>query len=139
LAQRELPPSATRIQDENQDLPDPLLGSHYDELQTCHGSKQLALADSTIAEAERTYFDAIQVDLRNVAAQQTVFRSTHGRYAKDMAELSNFTPSQGVTISFAIDTAGYVATGQHAAMPATWTCTLNVRIDSVVPPTDCRR
>jgi prepilin-type N-terminal cleavage/methylation domain-containing protein len=77
---------------------------------------------------EKAYFKAMQSDLRNMSSQQEVYYSNPSnnyQYALNRAALTDFAPSQGVSIDVAVaGTTGWGATAAHAALAANQTCAL---------------
>jgi prepilin-type N-terminal cleavage/methylation domain-containing protein len=75
---------------------------------------------------EKAYFKAMQSDLRNLEAQQEIYYSVPANnytYAATMAALTDFAPSQGVTVAIAFSgNTGWGATASHAALAAAQTC-----------------
>jgi prepilin-type N-terminal cleavage/methylation domain-containing protein len=75
---------------------------------------------------EKAYFKAMQSDLRNLEAQQEIYYSVPANnytYAATVAALTDFSPSQGVTVGMAFSgNTGWGATSIHAALAATQTC-----------------
>jgi type IV pilus assembly protein PilA len=75
---------------------------------------------------EKAYFKAMQSDLRNLMSQQEVYYSNPNNnytYASSAGALTDFNPSQGVTV--AVTTAsqvGWGATAGHAALATDQTC-----------------
>jgi type IV pilus assembly protein PilA len=88
---------------------------------------------------EKAYFKAMQSDLRNLQSQQEIYFSNPANlysYSDDVANLTDFVPSQGVTV--AIDQAntsstGWSATAEHQALDNT-TQTCAVFIGTVATP-----
>jgi type IV pilus assembly protein PilA len=76
------------------------------------------------ATREKAYFKAIMSDLRNLQTQQEVYYSqpTSGySYTTSLADLQNFTQSQGVTapvIALSTTGNGWSATASHQALAA---------------------
>jgi type IV pilus assembly protein PilA len=78
---------------------------------------------------EKAYFKAMQSDLRNLSAQQEIYYSnpnSNYTYAGGAAALTSLDvqPSQGVTLTVAANTTGWIATASHAALASTAICTL---------------
>lgn len=74
---------------------------------------------------EKAYFKAMQSDLRNLAAQQEIYYSGSPTYTYASTTTAlDFVPSQGVSVSVAGTTTGWVATAGHAALGATNVCSL---------------
>ena len=71
---------------------------------------------------EKAYFKAMMSDLRNLEAQQEIYYSIPAnsyQYAGAVAALTDYAPSQGVTVSMAASgTTGWSATASHAALVA---------------------
>src|SRR6186997_1972714 len=77
---------------------------------------------------EKAYFKAMQSDLRNLSSQQEVYYSNpinNYQYAATTAALTDYSPSQGVTVimQYAAST-GWGASASHAALAATQWCAL---------------
>jgi Tfp pilus assembly protein PilE len=72
---------------------------------------------------EKAYFKAMMSDLRNLEAQQEIYYSIPANgyeYAPDVASLTDYSPSQGVTVAIAASgSTGWSATSIHAALDAT--------------------
>src|SRR5262245_34704465 len=73
---------------------------------------------------EKTYFKAMQSDLRNLSTQQEVYFSnpnSNFSYANDIALLTDFVPSPGVSANIAEGgtNKGWSATAVHAALDKT--------------------
>jgi type IV pilus assembly protein PilA len=88
---------------------------------------------------EKAYFKAMMSDLRNMQSQQEVYYSNplnSYRYASSVANLSDFAPSQGVTVGIAASgSTGWSATANHAALDAaTQNCALYVGAAAAVAP-----
>jgi len=77
---------------------------------------------------EKAYFKAMQSDLRNLASQQELYYANPANaysYSNSVANLTEFKPSQGVTVEMAgAGTAGWGATAAHAALATSQTCAL---------------
>lgn len=71
---------------------------------------------------EKAYFKAMMSDLRNLQGQQELYYANPANsynYAADVADLTDFAPSQGVTINlYEGTTQGWAATAEHAALDA---------------------
>jgi prepilin-type N-terminal cleavage/methylation domain-containing protein len=86
---------------------------------------------------EKAYFKAMMSDLRNLQSQQEVYYSNPANnytYATVTSNLTDFAPSQGVTV--AITTAGQTgwgATSAHAALAATQSCAIFVGTVASIP------
>src|SRR5215510_8707955 len=70
---------------------------------------------------EKAYFDAMKSDLHNLATQQEVFYASPSNrftYATDVAQLTDFVPSNGVSANIAEGgtNLGWSATAVHAAL-----------------------
>ena len=87
---------------------------------------------------EKAYFKAMQSDLRNLSSQQEVYYSNPANnynYAATIGALTDFAPSQGVTVAMAYSgTTGWGATARHAALAATQICALFQGTGAVVAP-----
>jgi type IV pilus assembly protein PilA len=72
---------------------------------------------------EKAYFKAMQSDLRNLQSQQEIYFSnpaSNYTYAGTVTALTDFVPSQGVTVAIAANgTTGWSATAAHGALNAT--------------------
>jgi prepilin-type N-terminal cleavage/methylation domain-containing protein len=72
---------------------------------------------------EKAYFKAMMSDLRNLQGQQELYYANPANsynYASDVADVVDFAPSQGVTVSiYEGTTQGWAATALHAALDAT--------------------
>jgi type IV pilus assembly protein PilA len=82
---------------------------------------------------EKAYFKAMQSDLRNLAAQQEIYYSNPANaysYASGSSTggaiiaALDFSPSQGVSVTVAGNTTGWVATTGHQALAAANVCSL---------------
>ena len=86
---------------------------------------------------EKAYFKAMMSDLRNLQSQQEVYYSNPANnytYATATSSLTDFAPSQGVTVSMVTGTqTGWGATASHAALAATQTCAIFVGTVGTVP------
>jgi prepilin-type N-terminal cleavage/methylation domain-containing protein len=75
---------------------------------------------------EKAYFKAMQSDLRNLEAQQEIYYSVPANsytYAAAVADLVDFSPSQGVTVGMTFNgNTGWGATASHAALAAAQYC-----------------
>ena len=71
---------------------------------------------------EKAYFKAMQSDLRNLQSQQEIYFSNPANsynYATGVAALTDFVPSQGVSVGIvASGTTGWSATAEHQALAA---------------------
>ena len=86
---------------------------------------------------EKAYFKAMQSDLRNISAQQEVYYSNpvnNYNYAANRALLTDFVPSQGVSIDVSVSgVTGWGATAAHQALAANQTCAIFHGTVSAVP------
>ena len=86
---------------------------------------------------EKAYFKAMMSDLRNLQSQQEVYYSNPANsytYANSTAVLTDFNPSQGVTVGgFVAAQTGWGATASHAALQAAQTCAIFVGTVSSIP------
>ena len=87
---------------------------------------------------EKAYFKAMQTDLRNLAAQQEIYFSNPGSnytYAADVADLTDFDMSQGVTVEM-VDAGqtGWSATAAHAAITDGRICAMFTQSAAAVAP-----
>jgi type IV pilus assembly protein PilA len=86
---------------------------------------------------EKAYFKAMQSDLRNIMSQQEVYYSnpaSNYTYATSTASLTDFVPSQGVTVAITTGgTAGWGATAAHAALATNQTCGVFAGTVTTVP------
>jgi prepilin-type N-terminal cleavage/methylation domain-containing protein len=77
---------------------------------------------------EKAYFKAMMSDLRNLEAQQEIYYSipaNNYQYAPGVANLTDYAPSQGVTVTMsASGSTGWSATSAHAALAAAQTCAI---------------
>jgi len=77
---------------------------------------------------EKAYFKAMQSDLRNLSSQQEVYYSVPAnnyQYANARSLLTDFVPSQGVSIDVSVSgQTGWGATSAHAALAAAQTCAI---------------
>src|SRR5215207_5448943 len=77
---------------------------------------------------EKAYFKAMQSDLRNLSSQQEVYYSNPAnnyQYAASVAALTDFSPSQGVTVGMTYSAStGWGASATHAALAGTQFCAL---------------
>src|SRR5687768_4460075 len=77
---------------------------------------------------EKAYFKAMQSDLRNLSSQQEVYYSNPNNaytYSANIATLTDFSPSQGVSIDVSVNgQTGWGATAAHQALAAAQTCAL---------------
>ena len=75
---------------------------------------------------EKAYFKAMQSDLRNLEAQQEIYYSIPANsynYANAIAQLTEFAPSQGVTVTVTSgNNTGWGAQASHAALASTQIC-----------------
>lgn len=87
---------------------------------------------------EKAYFKAMQSDLRNLQSQQEVYYSNPTnsyQYSPNVANLVDFNPSQGVTVSMSSAAqTGWGATASHAALATTQTCAIFVGSAAAVAP-----
>ncbi len=66
---------------------------------------------------QKAYLASVQSDLTNLATQQEVYESDYQSYASNIAELSDFHPSQGVNITITdASGTGWAATAYHSAL-----------------------
>jgi prepilin-type N-terminal cleavage/methylation domain-containing protein len=77
---------------------------------------------------EKAYFKAMMSDLRNLEAQQEIYYSVPTNfytYAAAVTDLTDYSPSQGVTVTMAASgSTGWSATSAHAALAAIQTCAI---------------
>ena len=75
---------------------------------------------------EKAYFKAMQSDLRNLMSQQELYYSNPANnysYASATSALTDFNPSQGVTVAITGATsAGWGATSGHRALTSAQVC-----------------
>jgi type IV pilus assembly protein PilA len=87
---------------------------------------------------EKAYFKAMMSDLRNLQSQQEVYYSNPANnytYATATSSLTDFAPSQGVTVNMVTGTqTGWSATASHAALQSTQTCAIFVGAAASVSP-----
>lgn len=88
---------------------------------------------------EKAYFKAMMSDLRNLEAQQEIYYSIPANnytYAAGVAALTDYAPSQGVTVAIAASgTTGWSATAVHAALAAaTQNCAIFTGAAAAVAP-----
>jgi type IV pilus assembly protein PilA len=87
---------------------------------------------------EKAYFKAMMSDLRNMQSQQEVYYSNPANnytYAASVASLTDFAPSQGVTVAMAAaGQTGWSATALHAALATSQTCAIFVGSAAAVSP-----
>lgn len=88
---------------------------------------------------EKAYFKAMMSDLRNLQSQQEVYYSNPANnytYAASTSALTDFAPSQGVTVNVGGDAAqtGWQATATHAALASGQECGVYVGT-GITPPT----
>jgi prepilin-type N-terminal cleavage/methylation domain-containing protein len=86
---------------------------------------------------EKAYFKAMMSDLRNLQSQQEVYYSNPANsytYANSTGVLTDFNPSQGVTVGgFVAGQTGWGATASHAALATNQTCAIFVGTVGTVP------
>ena len=87
---------------------------------------------------EKAYFKAMQSDLRNLQSQQEVYYSNPAnsyQYAPAVSNLTDFNPSQGVTVTMAggVGQTGWGATASHAALATNQTCAIFVGTMGTLP------
>jgi type IV pilus assembly protein PilA len=86
---------------------------------------------------ERGYFKAIMSDLRNLQTQQEIYYEIpmHRDYADNIAQLTNYKNSQGVTtVITEAGTTGWAATGVHSGLDgATQMCAVFAGTVNTVP------
>jgi len=69
------------------------------------------------AVRERAHLTAVQSDLRQVATYQELYHEKNLQYASTVADLAQFDPSPGVTVTLTAATAtGWAATATHAVI-----------------------
>jgi type IV pilus assembly protein PilA len=73
---------------------------------------------------EKAYFKAMQSDLRNLSAQQEIYYSSSNYLYASTTTALDVQPSQGVTLSVAGTSLGWLATATHSALATTQICTL---------------
>jgi prepilin-type N-terminal cleavage/methylation domain-containing protein len=77
---------------------------------------------------EKAYFKAMQSDLRNLSSSQEVYYSNPANayyYSSQLSLLTDFTLSQGVTITLAnVANTGWAASASHLALAAAQTCAI---------------
>lgn len=87
---------------------------------------------------EKAYFKAMMSDLRNMQSQQEVYYSNPANnynYATAVGSLTDFAPSQGVTVAVvAGGQTGWSASASHAALATTQTCAIFVGAAASVAP-----
>ena len=81
-----------------------------------------------VKSREKAYFKAMMSDLRNLNSGQEIYYSNPANnysYADDEANLTDFTPSQGVTVDIAEgDADGWSASASHTAITDGRTCAI---------------
>jgi type IV pilus assembly protein PilA len=85
---------------------------------------------------ERGYYKAIMADLRNLQTQQEIYYEIpmHRIYAPDVALLTNYKNSQGVTTAITeAGNTGWGATGAHVGLQATQLCAVFAGTVNAVP------
>lgn len=86
---------------------------------------------------ERGYFRAMTADMRNLMTQQEVYYSNpaYQTYANNVAALSNFAHSPGVTIAItASGTTGWSATANHQSLDPARMCAVYMGNVAAQPP-----
>jgi prepilin-type N-terminal cleavage/methylation domain-containing protein len=87
---------------------------------------------------EKAYFKAMQSDLRNLQSQQEIYFSVPTNsytYADAIGKLTDFVPSQGVTIGISgAASTGWAATATHQALAAGQTCAVFINGAAAVAP-----
>jgi prepilin-type N-terminal cleavage/methylation domain-containing protein len=87
---------------------------------------------------EKAYFKAMQSDLRNLQSQQEIYFSNPintYNYAGVIADLTDFVPSQGVTVGIvAAANTGWSATASHQALAAAQICAVFINGAAAVAP-----
>lgn len=77
---------------------------------------------------EKAYFKAMMSDLRNIQGQQELYYANPAnsyRYANAIGALTDYAPSQGVTVAVTEGTTvGWAATASHQALAANQQCGL---------------
>jgi prepilin-type N-terminal cleavage/methylation domain-containing protein len=86
---------------------------------------------------EKAYFRAMKSDLRNLIAQQESYWAVPTptyQYAPLVADLTNYSVSQGVTVSItAAGITGFGAQATHTALASNQSCAVYVGTVSAVP------
>jgi prepilin-type N-terminal cleavage/methylation domain-containing protein len=86
---------------------------------------------------EKAFFKAMQSDLRNLMSQQELYFSLPAngyRYANSVGLMTDFVPSQGVTVGVTAGTqVGWGATASHAALASTQTCAVFAGTVGTIP------
>ena len=87
---------------------------------------------------EKAYFKAMMSDLRNMQSQQELYYSNPANnytYADAITDLTDFSPSQGVTVAIAAGTTqGWSASASHQALAAAQTCAIYVGSVTALAP-----
>jgi prepilin-type N-terminal cleavage/methylation domain-containing protein len=87
---------------------------------------------------EKAYFKAMMSDLRNIQSQQEVYYSNPANnysYASTTTNLTDFNPSQGVTVNISAGNAtGWSASASHQALAGTQTCAVFFGSAAALPP-----
>jgi type IV pilus assembly protein PilA len=85
---------------------------------------------------EKTYVAQMKSDLRNLATAEEAYFYDYTTYSASLVALNNFTPSSGVTITFAtVNGQGWGASTTHANLPPPGkTCALFSGSVPAVPP-----
>jgi prepilin-type N-terminal cleavage/methylation domain-containing protein len=87
---------------------------------------------------EKAYFKAMQSDLRNLQSQQEIYFSNPTntyQYAAVVTDLTDFVPSQGVTVAIsASGNTGWSATSSHAALAAAQICAVFINGAAILAP-----
>lgn len=69
------------------------------------------------AAREKAYLASVTADLKNLATHQDLYQSDYQVYASDVADLTDLTPSEGITITInEADGTGWAATAYHTAL-----------------------
>ncbi|PYP71629.1 MAG: pilin [Gemmatimonadetes bacterium] len=66
---------------------------------------------------EKAYLAQMKTDLRNIAVAEEGFFYDSIYYTPSLAQLNNFVPSSGVTITIAASASGWNATAVHSQTP----------------------
>jgi prepilin-type N-terminal cleavage/methylation domain-containing protein len=81
---------------------------------------------------EKTYIGQMKSDLRNLATAEEAFFYDSVKYTSSLANLNNFSPSSGVTLTVTASPGGWNAVANHAYTPRR--CYLFAGAGPPVPP-----
>lgn len=86
---------------------------------------------------EKAYFKAMKSDLRNLVGHQEAYwavASPSFQYAPAMANIPDFTASQGVSVDIAVaGVTGFGATAAHAGLAPSQTCAIYMGTVAPIP------